>query len=365
MKKFSNVKGIALDAHFRGVGCVNYDSKEQASFIRFNTNLYSGDALKHNNVVLAKKQFYTAGISENGKTMYTFKYKVSSDCLKSDIFKDTVPYQNPSIANLDCVLYNAIANPGMLTRGYMFTSQVGNTLRKKSALTLTDAVEIGPERTSFNLDIHSRSGQKKEKENENDPGDNSMFYRETVGELDYKADGGIDLEELQFVPADVMYDRMAVELDGGEKQKIYFDALRRNLVNFEPEVKPYYIPNTYVEDNCPEQGVLLNKESVDFLVKRLLKRILSVNIVRRDAYFKSSGLKVSIITDEGKFTENITLDNIDDFYFEYSQKYFEADKEKYTKIMADAKIVEEAKKNKKEAKKKKSKKTDASEIEAE
>ena len=365
MKKFTNVKGIVLDAHFRGVGCVNYDSKEQASFIRFNTNLYSGDALRHNNVVLAKKQFYADGVNENGKINYTFKYKVSSDCLKADIFKDAIPYQNPSVANLDCVLYNAIANPGMLTRGYMFTSQVGNTLRKKSSLTLTDAVEVGPERTSFNLEIHSRSGQKKEKENEEDTSDNSMFYRETVGELNYKADGFIDLGELQFVPADVMYDRMAVELDGGERQKIYFDALRRNLVRFEPEVNLYYMPNTYVEDNCPEQGILLNQESVDFLVKKLLKRILSVNIVRRDAYFKSTGLKVTIITDEGKFTENITLDNIDDFYFGYSQKYFVADKEKYAKIMVDAKIVEEAKKNKKEAKKKKSKKANEDATEAE
>lgn len=346
MTKFNNVRAIKFIAEFNGVGCVNFDSTSQRFFLM--TNGFGCDTLENDNVLLAKKLFKHEK-TVNGKEKALFKYKVSSECLRHAIYEDTMPFQNPSISSIPSILYNAIAMPAYITRGYTFTQKTSNSLKKKG-ITICDAYETGDWRDSLTFDFHSRTGAKDTSVKEEGASKDTTIYNiENVGINTYRSEGYIDLTELQFIPADPLYDRMAIDADGGVNEAIYLDALKRNLPTFNGGFDYYYIKNTYCNDEWAERGILLDKESVDFLVKDVFKHIMRVNITRRNAYFEFKSLSISVIMDDG-VTENmitITPNNVDDFTFEYATKYFVADE---AKIQANKDLVNKVKEMSKQIK---------------
>lgn len=357
MKNFKNVRAIKFTTYFSGNGCVNFDSGEQSYFLS-KAKLYSG--MIHKNVLFAKKIFKT-DIGENGETTYKFKFKISSECLRHSIFEETIPFQNPNIMAIPHVLYNAIAMPDQIIRGYMFAQNTINSLRKRSALTICDAVEEGMWRDTTVFDFHSRSGEKdKTVKNDGDGGDTTIYSIENVGNLKYKADGFIDLTELQFISGDVIYDRMAVDADGGANEIIYLDALKRNFPSLNPHFDYYYMANAYSKDEWGERGILLDFESVNSMVISTLKNIMKININHRNANLIFDKLVIKVICDGNEESEEIeiTPSNVDEFYFKYFTKYLPADAEliKNNKNII-AKAKEKAKDDKKSKDTKKSKET--------
>lgn len=347
MKTYKNVRAIKFVAYFNGNGCVNFDSNEQRFFL-MRSKLYNG--IINKNALLAKKIFKTDK-DENDELKYYFKYKVSSECLRNAMFKEPIPYQNPNVALIPYVLYNAIAMPSEIVRGYMFTQNDKNTIRKRSAVTLCDAIEEGPWRDNIVFDFHSRSGEKNcEVKNENDSSDTTIYNIENVGNLIYKSDGFIDLTEAQFISGDVIYDRMAVDADGGKNEIIYLDALKRNLPTLDAKFDFYYMANNYLKDEWAERGIFLDVDSVNTLTLLTLKYLLSINIYRRNAKLNIDKLFIKVICDGNEETEyiEVTPSNIEDFRFEYFRKYFPADAEL---IRNNRDLIEKAK-NKAKADKK-------------
>lgn len=355
VKKFENVKAIKFVAKFEGSGCVNYDGKEQSFFLSKN-KLFSS---RYNNNMFAKKTFKKDGDDVK------FKYKISSECIRHEIFKETMPFMNPTIIGVPHILYSSIANPDFLLRGYMFTQQNNNTIKRKSPFTITDLIEDGEcWRDSLQMELHTRSG---EKNSDIDEGDTTLYNVENVGLLNYTSKGFIDLTELQFIPDDVAYDRVSLNIeDGSAEEKIYFQALKNNMINLTPEFNYYYSEGSYAQDEWAERGVILNKESVDMMVKRILKNILKVNILRRNAYLSNNGLDIEIITNEGVLREKITLENVDDFIFEYEDFYIKASEEKIEKNKKILEIYKENEKiNEKEKKEERNKKKEEKKIKKE
>ena len=358
MVNFKNVRAIEFVANFEGVGCVNFDSKSQRYFL--NATGLGCDATMNDNVLLAKKIFKNV-VDEDGKNKSLFKYKVSSECIRHAMYEDVMPFQNPSISSIPTIFYNALAMPCFLTRGYMFTPQDSNTLRKKSVVTVCDAFENGEWRNKLTFDFHTRSGQKDvSKKEEGDQKDTTIYNIENVGNLTYASEGYIDLTELQFIPGDPAYDRMGIDADGGVNERIYLEALKRNLPTFNGDFDYYYINNTYCGDEWAERGILLDTNSVNTLVKDILKRIMSVNIVRRNAYLKFKTLKIAVVMDGGNTEKwiEITPSNLNEFNFEYFCKYSMADENKIVannelvnKIKAELKANKKEKKNKGKSKK--------------
>lgn len=326
MKRFNNVTSIKFNLNLDGSGCVNFDDKEQKWFLVAN-KLFGGESATNDNNCFSKKNFYK---DEDGKV--GFKHKVSSECLRHSIFESSMPYQNPTLQNIPEVMYAAIAHPDMILRGYTITrGKSENALRKKSVFSISDAEEIGPCRYSTSFDFHSRSGKK----GTDNGSDTSIYKIENVGKLSYIAEGFINLSETQFISADLLYDRMAVDTNGGLHEKIYLSELKNNMVNFEPSFKYYYMNNSLTKDEWAERGILLNEESVDMLVKRLLRNILNISVNRRGAYLRATSLKLWVNTTDGDSTlVDITLDNIDDFFFGCHCKYNEADAELIKKNIA-------------------------------
>lgn len=359
MKKFNNVKSIQFNVKFKGNGCVNFDGGDQ-KWVLINRELYKGK-LNDNNK-FAKKTFYDEG----------FKYKVSSKCLRHSIFADTIPFENPSIVNVPTIIYNAIAMPDYILRGYTYTQREKNGFKKKSPFTITDAIECGEIRKECYFDFCANAMEKSKVEKEDSAeskNSTSIHLSENVGELIYESEGGIDLTELQFISDDMTYDRLALGgvTQNSVEEKIYLDAISRNMVNMKnPKMGYYYKNGTYHQDEWGEKGLLLNKESVDMMVKRLLTSILNVNICRANAFFKTIDLEITVNSDEGNETFKVTLGktnesenifNVNECTFEYKPFYLESDEEK---IKANYLKFEEFK-NESKSKVNKSKKTKSEE----
>lgn len=346
---FKDAKSIQFELTLEGEGCVNYDSSEQLTFLR-NVGLVNktdtaffnnGKPLK--NILLSKKNFRRSPDDEN---VIEYHVKVSSECLRNAIFKEGIPLQSPTVMTLPLILYRAIAHPDSLIRGYLYTTKGGISLKKKSPICITDAEEVGPWRRSIATDFHSRSGEKelKNDKDSDSPKDNTIYKIENVGNVTYKAKGVIDLQELAFISGDPLYDRMAVDVDGGENCKLYLDTLKQ-YTNKEHEFKYYYLQNAYTSDEWAERGILLDNETVNKLIKRALYGMLNISIIRRNSFLKTKELNVTINLSNGK-TETVTLtkENIDDFNIEFVSNYIESD---FDKIKANKEELEKIKKNKK------------------
>ena len=320
MIKISDVKAIRFSVAFNDNGCVNWDSDEQKSTL-VSCGLTKGTT--YNNAMFAKKEFC---YDENGEI--GFKYKVSSECLRHNIFRKSMPFVTPYENSNKEFLSKMHAHPDYIIRGYMVTRGEKTTaLKRKSPFTISDAVESTDNLHKFaDFDFHINAGDKGEKND--DKGNTSIYKLENVGSMEYIAECNLDVEELSFISCDPKYDRQAFDNElKGKSENPYIIALSNTMVNFTPEIKRYSLDNdilqmTEEKDQRGEVGILLNKESVDMLIHRLFNLIKDVNIYKRNALFEfKEFVSIKAITENGII--DINPDEIEDCIFEYSEAYKE------------------------------------------
>ncbi len=272
------IKNIFFKFELEGRGVVNYDGNAQKFITR------KLDHLKHlthfhDNVSYAKKD-----ITENG-----YKLKISADCIKKALFKNSIISQTPDISFSDTVLYSYLATPVSLLRGHMFASKT-ETLKRKGALIIVDAEQTN-DSVSY-LETCAKSGFKTASNVEADKSDNTFFAKENVGEMEYKSQGQINLEALQFISCDQVFDRFSFNPD---KFKIFKRYLQLTFPDFDSELG-YFKLNTSSID-IPERGFKLKNDEVVYLLKEFFKNMLSLSIDRRSAYARISKLEYKIVSD--------------------------------------------------------------------
>jgi hypothetical protein len=338
------IKSILLKLDLQGEGIVNYDSGEQKWI--FNKK----DSLRHmfhnhENVSYAKKNFYT---DENG--VWSYKIKISSDCIKHNIFNDDLIAQSPAIVHHDHILYPYIGSTLSLIRGYLFAEKTGS-FKKTGSLQLCDAEQTN--NAVSKLEFFCKSGGKTTNEGDTDKSDNTIFNKETIGEITYSSKGFIDLKELQFVSCDQIFDRYSFNPD---KFDIYKKCLSKCLPNFNSELGYYKFKTSFVD--IPEYGILLSSENVLYLVKETLKRILKLNIRNKNAYAKLNSLKIKLVQNvfvdtmesEDNWLEIKTLEDIDNLNFEPELFYILENEEDANAKRSEIEDCKKAKKEKKEKK---------------
>lgn len=295
----SKIKNILIKLEFEGNGIVNYDSNDQKYMWNKTDNVNS--KLRYENTSFAKKSFYM-----NDDNTLGYRLKVSSDCLKHDMFKNDMISKNPNILHHPMLLHTYIASPVAIISGYLFASK-DITLKKSSPITLCDAEQTC--NAVSTIEVFSRSGQKETNEG-SDKSDNSFYNKETVGNIKYATIGNIDIMKLQFISCDDIFDRKAFNSD---EIKLYKEMLDKKMT-LTSELAYYQLNNSIV--SIPEHGIMLSDENQIFLVKEALKRMLSIDIRRKNAYCKLSSLKIKLVVDPLVDTFNspdnwITIDSLD------------------------------------------------------
>lgn len=312
MKK---VKHINFEVTLKGNGIVNYDSGDQ----KYLWNRESKGGNKNvftsvdNNNMYAKKVYFK---NEDGDLDY--KIKISSDALRNAIFKGDAIATNPSIQHHKPLLNSFIGSTLGLVRGYMFADK--ETLKRKSPLTITSAIQSDDDVSVSYMEFHSRSGQKKVY-NDSDSKDTTIFNKEDIGNITYSAEGFIDVQELQFLSADPIFDRCNFNADDYELLKTFLSV---NLPNYDSELGYYTLKTSAID--VSEYGIKLNNDNVVYLIKETLKRILSIKIGKANAYVKINSLKVQLLDNpidarNAVWVDLNSFEDIDNLSFEIEEAY--------------------------------------------
>lgn len=318
MKK---VKNILIKLNLEGKGIVNFDDSDQ-KYMYNGTKHYKTMGGRFDNTNYAKKNFYNGDDELDLK----WKVKISSNSLRHAIFEQDVKVQSPNIVHHPHLLNSFIASPASILRGYMFTTKGGETIKRKSPLTITDAEQTSSA-ISY-IETFSRSGQK---ETDSETTDNSFYRKETIGDIEYESIGNIDLMQLQFISCDQVLDRYSFNPDFYE---VYKQFLKSKLPNFNSDLGYYQMNGSVLE--IPEYGFKLNDEDVNVLVKGLFERLLNLNIKRNGAYAKTNTLSYKLVYDpledtisneEGWVTVN-TKSDVDNLTFNVNEFYTLEDTEK-------------------------------------
>lgn len=353
------VKNILFKLDIKGNGVVNFDSGDQKYLWNKNAEKAGLEFISHNNVSFAKKNWYKNEDSIEKKLI------ISSNCLRHNIFIDELEVYSPETAIDDHLLMSMIASPALISRGYMSLTKGETSVKRSSALCITDAEQTNGAISS--IQTFARSGAKTQDEAKSD---NTFFKKETVGYVTYSAKGNIDLMKLQFISCDEVFDRLAFDPDFFEE---YSQILRGYMPDFTSDIR-YYQSNSSVI-NIPEYGVLLSPKNIQFLVKDLLKRMLRLSIRKTSAYAETDKLKFKLVYDviEDKISNDegwieLTEDIINNLEFEPEIFYTEMDGTEsllLRKSLTD-KVNARKQKNKEEAKvndKKKNKKGKSEDVE--
>jgi len=356
LKKMKKIKNVLIKLELDGVGVVNMDSNSQKWVLR-KTHLNN----LNDNVSFAKKVF-TENNNPDDKSDVDYKLKMSDDCILNNVFRYDYIAPTPNIIHHPALLYANIASPVSILRGYLYPSP-NETLRRKGSLKLTAAIQTCDAKSM--LETFSRSGEKKSNDGSDDKKDTTFFSKETVGEIRYEVKGNIDLMSLQFLPCDAIFDRYQLNPD---YFNLYKTFLQKKMPNFNSELGYFQLKNSSIE--IPEYGVMLSEENVNFLVKEALKRLLTVNIVRKGAYANTTSLKIKLVTDpisdtfnnDSNWIDIRTQNDIDVLKLDVHEFYELVDIEKAKEFRNDfqlkidaAKIAEKEMKKKKAADKKKNK----------
>jgi hypothetical protein len=361
-------KSIIFKFDMEGNGIVNFDSKDQKynwnKFLKDrHPNFQYKDNINNDNVNFAKKHWYT-----NDKDELSYKIKISSDCLRHEMFINEIPFQSPNISDDKFIYLSFLASPSAIVRGYLNTDKT-NQYKKKSIITVSPAEQTCNAVSS--IEVGSTSGVKTVDENK---ADNTLHYHETIGNIKYSGEGSIDLNLMQFLSTDPIFDRMGLCPDDFNTYK---ELLQTKIKSFNSDLNYYYLKTS--DMRIPEYGTVFSNEDCIFLVKFFFKKLLNTYIKRRNSYAKVSKIQYKIVYDctvdkmndkngwisieNNKDIENISFEtetffelepntekakNIRDVFEKSNEKRKEDSKNKKEANAAKAKAAKEAKAAKKQ-----------------
>lgn len=316
------VKSILFEYELAGQGIVNYDGKEQKWILK---NLGFKDHVNHNdNNNYCKKTFYRG---PDGKIEY--KVKISGNCIKKEMFGDDMVSENNSITHNKSLNMVMLSSPIKIVRGYMQTEKDEMGLKRKSCININDAIQSN--NSISTMELFTKSGEKKKNKVETEvdgSGDTSsdptLYRKETIGEIEYKGTGSINIKQLEFVSTDDIFDRLALSEDDFQEYKKY---AKLHIPNFDSEIGYYVMVGSM--DLTPERGFVFNNENKNFLVKYILERLLGIRIQRANAYAHIKSLKIKLVYDpiedthfnEENWIEISSREQIDNLYFNFHEFY--------------------------------------------
>lgn len=358
MKK---IKNVLFELELKGQGIVNMDSGDQKWIHRNEQTHLRQENTSNENCSYAKKNFYR---DPNGKLKW--KLKISSDCLRKSMFENDVLTQSPKVTHNDTVLYSFLFSIALIIKGWMFANKK-ETLKRKGALTICEAQQTND--SVSHMDWYSRSGEKTQNSAETEKSDNTIFKKETIGDVEYKTQGSIDVSNLQFISCDQSLDRYSFNPDKFELAKMF---LNMRLPNFNSELGYYQIKNSSLL--LPEKGILFSNENVVFLIKETLKRLFSLNVKRSSSFASTSKLRIKLVenplidthSSKDNWIEINSIDDINNLNFDVQEFYEAVDIEKANELRESIeasikseteKAVISAREKKEKASERKSKKT--------
>ena len=318
----NSVKSIQVRVQVDATGIVNYDSSDQK---------YSWNAMIDRNAKIDRDQgdkgiFERKAFNDNvsfGKALYREQNGrivrdpyISSDCMKRAAFGDDLFQQNPNVMHETLFLVNRIASPQAMLHGYLYTQTTGGTVRRKSAVTLTDAIcdltaGLSCPALTISTTSEPKSGVATEGKNEDSDGSTSMRFKEVRGKERHIARATIDIPELFFFSLSDNHDRLALDPD------LAADFARKlgGRIGSEVSAPSFYMRSGEITE-LPEYGIAFSEEQVIGFIRYWLRRMAMTEIRRNNGFGFVTKLEVKFVRDslQDLFSEKegwITIRDVD------------------------------------------------------
>jgi hypothetical protein len=294
MKKITGIKSVDFKIEASGEGVVNWNGGFTVSSDGTNINNHSFPKLRGftniekyvDRVNSTTGEVFKSAVFKDAQNIDFSKTPlyISQNCLRHYIFKNLV--LNPQDVKDDASAKKQLCSLYGLIRGYTCTIKVVGSLKRKSALRLGDFVDqLG----NGNFENLVRSGEKKSKVSKGDAADTSFYSRTTFGKTQYIGNGSINIEDLQFISLDNIFDRKAVGVSSEQEAIALADSITTYLKTLNSDLTPVATYNkSYIRVanilNEAEEGILLNDDAITILVDATLQLIKDLYITTRNGY---------------------------------------------------------------------------------
>lgn len=361
------VKSVMFKATLEGNGIVNYDgtSESQRKYMSSAYNmeeLTNSDTRVNENFLLAKHLFTSTGSKlitpKEGdpymKEFYKGRLFISSNALRHYIFEEGMPNlcKNDRVNNE--VIAKVMSHPAYLLRGWLETKagaskeqkkaskakgktesnliektekeKENDTLKRGRIISLANAVQMEQDTNIPFLSVHSNMGKKDS---------NSLFSRETIGDVKYETKGFINLSNLMFLSMDDNFGDMAIHPDVVYTFAEYFNKHTGLTLDIEKQVGGFCRKNQ--AEKFPQIGILFTQEQVMYLLRYFFKNFATLKIDKSTGFVQMTSLEYKLISDPTKKSqlfssedayESIStledIDNIDFKVYPYYEKVLEA-----------------------------------------
>lgn len=274
------MRNLEFKLTLEGMGIVNFDANDYQKYI-FGKMLHS--SLK-DNIKVGKKYFFVEDEKDkDSEDVYTFKPFIDSNAVRRHLFGHAI---DGYLAKHVELFLDQAATWQNIVRGWVVTGQNNETVTRKSAICVTDFLLDGEKMKAPNLVIGTSDSI--------DPltskrSDTSMFYVEKLGDTKWVGHGNININQLMFISASEDAGRMAIKSEYLEK---YVECLSNRFGDkFDGKIGYYRTGQSTV----PEKGVLFNNVFGDYIIRKTLEAMLSLNITRAQSYAETTKLMVRIL----------------------------------------------------------------------
>ena len=265
---------ILLD--IKGQGLVNYNGKKPHS--RFVHDMIDNGKVTTNGSFAKENIYYQETIGDDGnkKIIKIAKKIISGNLIRKEILGDENCVNADKLCSNNNLRIAFLSQDNVIARGFT-TLKDGVNLKRKGAFSVPDAEQTCGAITW--LETRTSEGKKTE---------NSLFFKEVCGNIEYSTKICVDVKQLQFISIDDNYDRMSLKETDVE-----------GFVN--------HINKRYGDGNATfgnwgtthlnimgEQGIVLSSKVASNIIRETIKRILNVDIKRATSYAKTSSVSISI-----------------------------------------------------------------------
>lgn len=309
------LQSLSAKLYLKGHGLVNYNGSTPT--LEQNNRFYH--ILKHDGVIndncsFAKEHVYNV----NGNLI--IKKIIDSNLLRKVSIGDELEPIAKIISENSSLKLKFLSKLNMIARGWMYSlekekkineekevpkktktdsktstlveeekKEKGIIIKRKSGVMITDAEQICGAITSMIL--KTKDGKKDK---------NSIFYKESCGEIHYMSEIKFDVKQLQLISIDDNYERMAIF-----EKEVNEYILNLNKQGYKATKGNY---STTHENLVGEQAIILEDKAVYDMIRIVIEKILNIDIQRAGAYARTK--KFVLILDE-KEEEIKTIEDFD------------------------------------------------------
>ena len=275
----NKVNKITVLLEIEGQGLVNYNGSKVPK--RFFNDMYDDvkKKLNDNGSFGKENSYYSESVDKEGLKKQTIiaKKVISSNLLRKCICGDENSVNADKLMSNPKLRVAHLSQDNVIIRGFASLGKDTTTLKRKGAITVTNAEQISD--TITWLETRTSEGLRDA---------TSLHFKENCGHIKYLSEIIFDIKQLKFISIDDNYDRMSLK-----------DSDVEGFIN--------HINSRYGDDNAKlgnwgtthlnvigEQGVVLSNKVAKNIIRETIKKILEIDIKRAGSYARTSALKIAI-----------------------------------------------------------------------